>query len=247
MTEKTPGAQRWLLLALAVLSVGLTCSLGVWQLGRAAEKTALQQARTQQAEKPVLHGQSLKLDADPSDVQNNGMHRRMVLVGHWQHQHTVYLENRQMNGKPGFFVLTPFKLEGSEISLVVQRGWVQRSFTDRTALPPVGQSADRVEVAGHLAPWPSRLYDFGGEEKGPIRQNLDWQAFKQETRLNLPKFTLLQSGAPSEGLLREWPVVASGVEKHHGYAFQWFGLSALIALLYVWFQIVQPRRSPKVR
>jgi len=42
-------------------------------------------------------------------------------------------------------------------------------------------------------------------------------------------------------------VVASGVEKHHGYAFQWFGLSALIALLYVWFQIVQPRRSPKIR
>jgi surfeit locus 1 family protein len=102
-------------------------------------------------------------------------------------------------------------------------------------------------VAGNLAPWPSRLYDFGAEEKGPIRQNLDWQEFKQETGLDLPKFTLLQSGAASEGLLREWPVVASGVEKHHGYAFQWFGLSALIALLYVWFQIVQPRRSPKVR
>jgi surfeit locus 1 family protein len=152
-----------------------------------------------------------------------------------------------MNAKPGFFVLTPFKLEGSEISMVVQRGWVQRSFADRTALPPVGQSADRVEVAGNLAPWPSRLYDFGAEEKGPIRQNLDWQEFKQETGLDLPKFTLLQSGAASEGLLREWPVVASGVEKHHGYAFQWFGLSALIALLYVWFQIVQPRRSPKIR
>jgi surfeit locus 1 family protein len=51
MTEKTPWQQRWLLLILALLSVGLTCSLGLWQLGRAAEKTSLQQARTQQAEK----------------------------------------------------------------------------------------------------------------------------------------------------------------------------------------------------
>ena len=247
MTEKTPGRQRWLLLALAVLSAGLTFSLGLWQLGRAAEKTSLQQARTQQAEKPVLNGQSLKVDSELSDAREDLLHRRMVLVGHWQHQHTVYLENRQMNAKPGFFVLTPLKLEGAGITVLVQRGWVQRSFTDRTALPPVGQIQERVEVAGNLAPWPSRLYDFGGEEKGPIRQNLDWQAFKQETGLDLPKFTLLQSGAASEGLLREWPVVASGVEKHHGYAFQWFGLSALIALLYVWFQIVQPRRSPKIR
>jgi surfeit locus 1 family protein len=247
MTEKTPGKPRWLLLALAVLSVGLTFSLGLWQLGRAAEKTALQLARTQQAEKPVLHGQSLKVDSDPSDAREDLLHRRMVLVGHWQHQHTVYLENRQMNAKPGFFVLTPIKLEGAGITVLVQRGWVPRSFTDRTALPPVEQTQERVEVFGNLAPWPSRLYDFGGEEKGPIRQNLDWQEFKQETGLDLPKFTLLQSGAASEGLLREWPVVASGVAEHHGYAFQWFGLSALIALLYVWFQIVQPRRSPKIR
>jgi surfeit locus 1 family protein len=48
-------------------------------------------------------------------------------------------------------------------------------------------------------------------------------------------------GAASEGLLREWPQAATGVEKHYGYAFQWFGLALLIALLYVWFQIVRPR------
>jgi surfeit locus 1 family protein len=102
-----------------------------------------------------------------------------------------------------------------------------------------------VEIQGHLAPWPSRLYDFGGAEAGPIRQNLDLAAYRQETGMKVLEVTLLQSGEPSDGLLREWPVVASGVEKHHGYAFQWFGLSGLIALLYVWFQIVQPRRTKR--
>jgi surfeit locus 1 family protein len=52
-----------------------------------------------------------------------------------------------------------------------------------------------------------------------------------------------QLGAPSEGLLREWPVIASGVDKHYGYAFQWFALSALIAGLFVWFAFFHHRLS----
>ena len=245
MTEKTHGWQRGLVLAMAVLGVGVTFSLGLWQLGRAAEKTALQDARTQQAAKAALDGRTLG-SAQDSEQQRAGLvHRRMVLVGRWLPQYTTYLDNRQMNGKPGFFVVTPLQIEDSGAVLLVQRGWAQRSFTDRVALPAIETPEGRVEVPGHLAPWPSRLYDFGGAEQGPIRQNLDLQAFRQETGLGLLEVTLLQSGPASEGLLREWPVVASGVEKHHGYAFQWFGLSGLIALLYVWFQIVQPRRKKR--
>jgi surfeit locus 1 family protein len=170
----------------------------------------------------------------------------MTLKGEWLPAHTVYLDNRQMNAKPGFFVLTPLKLEGTGAVVLVQRGWAQRSFTDRTALPTLQTPEGLVEVEGHLAPWPSRLYDFGGIETGPIRQNLDLNSFRQATSLPVLEVSLLQSGTASEGLLREWPVVASGVEKHHGYAFQWFGLSGLIALLYVWFQIVQPRRKKRI-
>jgi surfeit locus 1 family protein len=225
--------------------MAITFSLGMWQLGRADEKTALQDARTQQAGKDALDGQTLR--GEPEDVVQRSelIHRRLEVKGRWLPEYMVYLDNRQMNGKPGFFVLTPLKIEGTGEVLVVQRGWAQRSFTDRAALPPVQTSEGLVHVQGHLAPWPSRLYDFGGAETGPIRQNLDLTSYRRETGLKVLEVTLLQSGGPSEGLLREWPVVVSGVEKHHGYAFQWFGLSGLIALLYVWFQIVQPRRQKR--
>lgn len=89
------------------------------------------------------------------------------------------------------------------------------------------------------------MYDFASVEQGPIRQNLDLNEFRAETGLPLLEISAVQAGPASEGLLREWPQAASGIEKHLGYAFQWFGLSALIALLYVWFQIVQPRRKQK--
>jgi len=246
MTDKAPGWQRWLVLGMAAMGVAITFSLGLWQLGRAADKTALQNAKQQQAEQVVLDGRSLG-SAERDALQRQALiHRRMTLKGQWLPAHTVFLDNRQMNGKPGFFALTPLQLEDKGTVVLVQRGWAQRSFTDRTALPALLTPAGPVEVQGHLAPWPSRLYDFGGTETGPIRQNLDLTAYRQATGLPVLEVTLLQSGAASEGLLREWPVVASGVEKHHGYAFQWFGLSGLIALLYVWFQIVQPRRQKRL-
>nr|WP_315135507.1 SURF1 family protein [uncultured Limnohabitans sp.] len=245
MTEKSPIWQRWLVLGMALLGMGVTFSLGLWQLGRAAEKTAFQDAKTQQADKVALDGRTLGSALDDQAQRAGLIHRRMVLMGRWLPQHSVFLENRQMNAKPGFFVLTPLQIEGTNGVVLVQRGWAQRSFTDRAALPAIQTPEGQVEIEGHLAPWPSRLYDFGGVEQGPIRQNLDLQAFRKETGLGLLDVSLLQSGPASEGLLREWPVVASGVEKHHGYAFQWFGLSGLIALLYVWFQIVQPRRQKR--
>ncbi len=245
MTDKPLHWKRWLVLAAAAMGMAITFSLGMWQLGRADEKTALQDARTQQAGKDALDGQTLR--GEPEDVVQRSelIHRRMEVKGRWLPEYMVYLDNRQMNGKPGFFVLTPLKIEGTGEVLVVQRGWAQRSFTDRAALPPVQTPEGLVHVQGHLAPWPSRLYDFGGAETGPIRQNLDLTSYRRETGLKVLEVTLLQSGGPSEGLLREWPVVVSGVEKHHGYAFQWFGLSGLIALFYVWFQIVQPRRQKR--
>ena len=243
MTDKDPSWQRWLVLGVAALGVALTCSLGLWQVGRAAEKTALQNAKQEQANQVVLDGRSLGTALDGVAQRQALIHRRITLKGQWLPEYTVFLDNRQMNAKPGFFALTPLKLESTGAVVLVQRGWAQRSFTDRAALPVLQTPEGWVEVQGHLAPWPSRLYDFGGTETGPIRQNLDLMAYRQATGLQVLEVTLLQSGPASEGLLREWPLVASGVEKHHGYAFQWFGLSGLIALLYVWFQIVQPRRK----
>ena len=245
MTEKSPSWQRWLMLGVAAVGVAVTFSLGMWQLGRAAEKTALQDAKQEQSGQVVLDGRTLGTARDEPQQRQSLIHRRMLLRGQWLPEHTVFLENRQMNGKPGFFAMTPLKIEGTGAVVLVQRGWAQRSFTDRPDLPELTTPVGVVELQGHLAPWPSRLYDFGGAETSPIRQNLDLTAYRQETGLSLLEITLLQSGAASEGLWREWPVVASGVEKHHGYAFQWFGLSGLIALLYVWFQIVQPRRQKR--
>ena len=243
MSRRPWTAQAAMVLLAALAVIALTVSLGFWQLGRAAEKQALVQASAEQHSLAPLEAHALAVDDAALQAL---LYRRVQLQGQWLHVHTVFLENRQMQGRPGFYALTPLQLDvpGAPVVLV-QRGWVPRAFTDRSLVPVLAQPAGRVVVEGVLAPWPSRIYDFGEAGEGPIRQNLDFGVFRQSTGLPLLPLSVQQSGNDDDGLLREWPQVASGVEKHHGYAFQWFGLAALILLLYVWFQIVQPRRQAR--
>ena len=225
------GWRFWLLSVAALVGVAVTFSLGAWQLSRASFKAALQAEVSAQRALPPLEGSALGAGGP--------LHRQVVLRGTWLAAHTVFLENRQMNGKPGFFVLTPLQLEGRPAVVLVQRGWAPRNFVDRAAPPAVQTPAGPVTLQGRIAPAPSKLYDFAGTSVGPIRQNLDLSQFSAEIHQPLLDVTVLQTGGASEGLLRQWPEPSAGVDKHYGYAFQWFGLAGLIAILYVWFQIVR--------
>lgn len=232
-------ARFWLVTAAALLGLAVTFALGTWQWGRAQQKLALEATMQERKSLPALDQQALVATENIASLH----HRRIVLRGRWEPQRTVFLDNRQMHGRPGFYVVTPLRLAGSSAAVVVQRGWVPRDFTDRQRLPDLQTPAGEVQVQGRIAPPPAKLYEFGGAGTGPIRQNLDLTAFRAETGLALLEVSVQETGPASQGLQRDWPLVASGVDKHYGYAFQWWALSALIALLYAWFQFIAPRRA----
>ncbi len=234
-----PAALRfWLLTLAAVLGMAATLALGFWQWGRAHQKIALEAAIEAQRALPPVDASALLEPARRDTL----LHREAVLRGRWSAAHTVYLDNRQMQGRPGFYVVTPLLLSGSDAAVLVQRGWVGRDFNDRQRLAPVETPAGEVELRGRIAPPPAKLYDFDGAQAGAIRQNLDLARFRAETGLRLLDGSVVQTGAPSQGLLRDWPVAASSAGKNYGYAFQWWALCGLIAILYVWFQFIAKRR-----
>lgn len=222
-----------------LITMALTASLGFWQLDRARQKMALQGQVDQRANLPAWQTADL---LGASDLQE-GVHRPVQLRGTWVKEASVFLDNRQMSARNGFILVTPLKLSGSPRAVLVQRGWVPRNFTDRSQVPTIDTPSGEVQVEGRLAPPPGKLYELGEAAPGAIRQNIHLDSFAQETGLNLLPVSVQQVGASSEGLLREWPRAAAGVDKHHGYAFQWFGLCALAGLLYLWFQIISPRRK----
>ncbi len=233
-------ARFWVVALAALVGVSVTVALGFWQLSRASEKLVLQDLVDQRQQQPVLDGARL-LQAPVGQAE---VYRRVVLRGTWLANHTVFLDNRQMHGKPGFFVVTPLLPENASVAVLVQRGWAPRNFVDRAVVPVVSTPAGVVELVGRIAPPPGKLYEFAGSSGGAIRQNLDLEQFSREIGQPLAGVSVLQSGPAGEGLLRDWPRLNVGVEKHYGYAFQWFALGGLIALLYGWFQIVKRFISP---
>ena len=231
--------RRALVWAVALAAMALTASLGRWQLSRAAEKEALQAAIAERQRLPALDGASL---AQPlsEDQARELLHRGITLRGQWLADRTVFLDNRPMARQTGFYVLTPLRLTGRDRVVLVQRGWAPRHQVDRSLLPPVQTPTGEVQVSGRIAAHPPRVYQLGQEQGGAIRQNLDLDAWRAETGLPLAPVLVVQTGAASDGVQRDWPEAASGVEKHYGYAFQWFGLCTLIGLLLLWFQVVRP-------
>jgi surfeit locus 1 family protein len=220
----------------------LTARLGVWQLDRAAQKNQAQATLDARMALPALLPAELAREAQAAAAQH---HRAVRLEGQWLAERTVYLENRQMNGRPGFFAVTPLRLDDGS-AVLVQRGWLPRDPMDRTRIVAAPPAPGRVVILGRIAPAPGRLYEFEAVASGPIRQNLIIDAYARETGLPLRPLTVVQEDGqppPGDGLRRQWPRPAADVHKHYGYAFQWFALSALILGLYVWFQLIRPRRA----
>jgi len=227
---------------LATLCVaGLTTRLGYWQLGRAHFKEAAYELELTQAKLAPINTQDLL----QSPLSSDNLQRRIDVQGQWLKQWTIFLENRSMQGKPGFWVFTPLQL-GPDKVLLVQRGWVARDLVHSSQLPNVETPEGLVRIQGRLVAPPSKMFELQEKQTMPpttqglnlLRQNIDMKSFSDETGLRFLA-NALQTGEPSEGLLRDWPTSLSGSDKNRAYALQWFALACVCIGLFAWFQIIQ--------
>lgn len=266
-----PMHKRWLAVIAGTLLALLTARLGAWQLGRAAEKTALAELQRQQAgasawsgrDWPCPHAGETAAQAPGAPHPALPAQQPVHLRGRWLSQHTVFLDNRPMGGQPGFFVVTPFKLSDSMCPggiVVVQRGWWPRDPQDRQRLPDWPDVDGDIELRGVVLSHVSQTYALGEEgppprEAGPVlRQNVDvafWRAWLGQSPLPgavLQVHPEAMTSASAAGvappdLRRDWPQPDLGVDKHRAYAAQWFALSALSVGLTLWFSVIRPWRA----
>ena len=216
---------------LVVAAIGI--SLGQWQLRRAAEKETIEQRIVARAKEAPL-----RLDGGgASAADGDALEFRQVLVrGEFLPGWTLYLDNRPHEGKPGFHVITPLKIAGSNRHIIVLRGWTARDMADRSRVPQIATPPGTVEVTGTVRLHPSRLLQLGQPAPltpGAIVQNLDAAQLAQASGLEFEPFVVEQTGGASDGLVRDWPRPSLGIDRHYGYAFQWFALAATAFLFFV--------------
>jgi surfeit locus 1 family protein len=218
-----------------VVGVAITLALGNWQLGRGAQKRELKARFEAQTAQPPIHVGAQELAASDLDL------RRVEARGVFDPRYTVFVDNRIHRGTPGYHVVMPLKIEGSERYVLVNRGWVARPAL-RTELPEVRTPPGAVTITGVVVP-PGRVLELSKEViEGRVWQNLTVERYRKAMPIAIQPFVVRQDSALEDGLVRAWPAPDFGIEKHYGYAFQWFALAATLAIFYA---VTQFRSRPK--
>jgi len=223
------------LFSLILMLAGLTlfARLGVWQLDRAAERDAINYEREQRGTAPTL------VLASPETVDLAVLrYRSVTLFGEYDPGHEFLLDNQSEAGVVGFHVLTPFRVKGSAVAVIINRGWIPMG-TDRLhpvipRPPPEGP----VMLSGLI----DDLYRVGFQLEGAAVPGAGWpslvqvpDAVQMSARLQYPlgAYQVLLSAQVDGGFGRSWHTRRLDADKNRGYALQWFLLAALALVLFV--------------
>ena len=205
--------------------------LGNWQLGRAAERRALDRDF-------AAAGPALPLPPAAVAVPR---YQRVTANGSYDSDHQFLLDNMSEAGQAGVHVLTPLLLsDGSAI--LVDRGWAPFGAT-RDLLPEVAVPSVPRTVAGRLdeLPRPGIELDAPAGKGWPRLESYPKMpelaaALSRELR---PQRILLDAREP-DGFVRNWRLSAMTAERHLGYAIQWFAFAATAVA--IWFALGLRRR-----
>lgn len=210
-------------------------SLGFWQLDRADQKRAY--LVQQQA---LMTAGELLLDARTPDDLALLKYRPVSVTGHYVVEHQFLIDNQHVNGKVGYFVLTPFLLAGTNRAVLVNRGWLPLN-SDRSVLPSLPVSVVPMTIKGRVNSFPSVGIKLAGAEIPTntwpaVVQVADAKALAKSLGYPLYSFQIELDPAQSEGFLRVWQSqTIMPPEKHIAYAVQWFGLALTFTVLFFWF------------
>lgn len=219
-------APRLLTTVAAAALIALLLSLGRWQLDRAHEKEARQAIFESRMRETAVQLTGSVPAAEPL------LYRRVRAAGTWIAERQIFIDNQIREGRAGFNVVTPLRLEGKKEAVMVNRGWIARTAAYPRP-PPVGVPPGRVEVSGMATLPPRRFLELSSETiAADVWQNLSLDRYRALTGLDiLPVVVLDESPAPGLAAIRETP--DAGVAKHREYALTWLLLAATTLVLWI--------------
>lgn len=223
-------------LLLAALGLVLFTGLGRWQLQRAAEKRALI------AEFARGDATTAQLASSLARVPR---YQRVRVQGHYDPAHQILLDNITLDGRVGYYALTPLmRTDGTTV--VVNRGWLPLGAS-RDVLPDLSVGAGPRELAGRMDEFPRAgisLPAAAGTGWPRVMNFPDAAAVAAQLGGRVhPQLLLLDAEAP-DGFLREWRPPGFGPERHVGYAVQWFALAATTVVILLLLNL-RPLDEPK--
>ncbi|MFT6710666.1 MAG: surfeit locus 1 family protein [Arenicella sp.] len=227
-----------ILMLLGLAACFIMIGLGNWQLSRADQKQAiLDQVQQRSAIAPVSLS-SILPQPSTIGVTNKSTNfkelsfKQIFANGRYAADQSVFIDNKVVASRVGYTLLTPFKIEGSEWWILVDRGWLSVGES-RASLPQFATDSAMLRLTGRLnkpAAQPPLWSDRYPVSQGAVWQYLPISDYAQQMKLNLLPLVLelapTQSSEIDQNLIRQWSAIDDQwVAKHQGYAFQWFAMA----------------------
>ncbi len=212
----------------------LLISLGFWQLGRSDQKKALLDQQSQRSKDKII-----RLTWESANEGEKLRYREAKVSGKYDRKHQFLVDNQVVEGKAGYFVMTPLKLGDSNKAILVNRGWVPAN-EDRSALPDISIDVEDAVIKGRINYFPSVGFKLEGAEIPAdgwpsVVQVVDHTVLQKKLGYSLFPYQVELGKDQEKGYRREWrSAVSITPEKHKAYAFQWFGLAVTLVILFFW-------------
>ena len=202
--------------------------LGFWQLSRGEQKRVLlENYAERRAAEPMAIEQLLGTE-DPA-------FRRVRLHGQFDAAHSLLLDNRTRNGRPGVELLQPFHDQASGLWLLLNRGWLP--WPNRRTPPEFTTPEQSLSLDAWVYVAPGATFQLHAD---PANANwprlvtaIDPAKLWSELGRSGFAFELREEAGPAS-YEADWPIVAMGPEKHIGYAVQWFAMALALFGLYLY-------------
>lgn len=218
---------RWFPLAAAIVFIALFISLGMWQLDRARQKEDL-----------IAQFGSDAGYVEPSDWSALQDFDHLKVFGRYRADRQILIDNIPLEGRLGYYVVTPFETSTTSEWLLINRGWLPKpaSPDDEPDLDVDGEFRTVLGMAGRLprvAIRPGEAFvDHDAWPRVGVYPTYDEVAAELGQPV-LPRVLLLHPDA-DEGFVRRWEPNISGPMTHYSYAFQWFALAVTAAAIAGW-------------
>jgi surfeit locus 1 family protein len=224
---------------LTVALIAMLIALGKWQLHRAAEKRVLYDAFT--AGSDITR----QIDLKAPKVMR---YQHIEAFGRYDETRQVLIDNMMNAERVGYFVITPFALEGGGWVLI-NRGWVPLG-ANRAERPAIPVDGDIRRIRGRADNLPSPGIQMGARAalKPPypvvayFPRHAEVAGLLNESLWTPATELVLLDAAEPDGYARNWAPPGFPPMRHIGYAVQWFGLALTLGVIYV---VTNFRRAAK--
>jgi len=212
--------------SLIVATLVLLISLGFWQLDRANEKRAIENqiARANSGDVELINSVEFLKEKEYYHVR---------LQGAYIDDKQFIYDNQIVDQISGYYVLTPFVLKGDSEAILINRGFIPwNGRRDKLADIDVGAKLTEVKVQISKPVRRMELEESKTTGEFPVLiQTLDLDEMSNTASLDLASVIGLLSPESDSGFVRQWEPYTGSIERHVGYAIQWFLMALVLAFI----------------